>query len=66
MTTRILSRRLELLEATFLPADTGVTEHTINFVEADGTITDSLVLKHSGATPARGGPPKIGRERFKP
>jgi hypothetical protein len=53
MTRRTLARRLERLETRLLPAGSGVTEHTIVFVAADGTKTDSIVLKFSGAAPDR-------------
>lgn len=43
--TRALSRRLERLETRFVPATVG-TQHTIVFVDADGTKTGSIVLHH--------------------
>jgi len=56
MITRTLARRLERLEADLVPPDHGVTEHTIVFVDADGTETESMILSHgapSGKWPAR-------------
>jgi hypothetical protein len=49
--TRALSRRLERLEARLPPPDEEPIQHIIQFVDADGTITDSLVMNHSA--PAR-------------
>ena len=46
MINRTLVRRLERLEADLVPLDHGVTEHTIAFVDADGTETQSMVLSH--------------------
>jgi len=59
MITRTLARRLEQLEADLVPPDHGVTEHTIVFVDADGTETESMVLSHSapcGRWPTRRSP----------
>jgi hypothetical protein len=53
MTNSALSRRLDWLETRLLPADSGVTEHTIVFVDGDGVKTDSMVLKFSDATTDR-------------
>jgi hypothetical protein len=50
--TRALSRRLERLEACLPPPDAEPIQHIIRFVDADGTITDSLVINHGA--PARG------------
>jgi len=57
--TRTLVRRLERLEAELAPLDHGVTEHTIVFVDGDGTETESMVLSHgapSGRWPQRRSP----------
>jgi hypothetical protein len=59
MITRTLARRLERLEADLVPLDHGVTEHTIVFVDADGTETESMVLSQGtpyGRWPARRSP----------
>jgi len=59
MITRTLARRLERLEADLVPPDHGVIEHTIVFVDADGTKTESMVMKHGapcGRWPARRSP----------
>ena len=59
MITRTLARRLERLEADLAPPDHGVTEHTIVFVDSDGTETESMVLSHGAPScswPARRSP----------
>jgi len=59
MITRILSRRLDRLETRFLPPDDEPTQHTILFVDADGSATDSMVMKFGGWAPSRS--PRGGR-----
>jgi hypothetical protein len=54
MITRNLSRRLERLETRLLPPDDEPTEHTILFVDVDGMVADSLVMKFGGYAPGRG------------
>jgi hypothetical protein len=41
-----LLRRLERLETRILPQDREVIEHKIVFVDADGSETESMVMKH--------------------
>ena len=53
MIIRTLLRRLERLETRLLPPDRGVTEHTIVFVDADGTEAESMVMKFSHGAPSR-------------
>ena len=48
MIIRTLLRRLERLETRLLPPERAVIEHTIVFVDADGTKTESMLLKHGG------------------
>jgi len=49
MITRTLSRRLERLEMCFLPTSQTLT-HIIKFIDADGTVTGSLVLGPHGTS----------------
>ena len=44
---RAPSRRSERLETRFVPATAG-TQHTVVFVDADGTKAGSIVLHHGG------------------
>ena len=46
MIIRTVLRRLERLETRLLPPDRGVTEHTIVFVDADGTKAESMKFSH--------------------
>jgi hypothetical protein len=48
MIIRILLRRLERLDTRLFPPDRGVTEHTIVFVDADGTDTEPLYRERLG------------------
>jgi hypothetical protein len=47
MTTRTLARRLERLKTRILPTSQP-EPHAINFVDADGTVTSTLVLGPNG------------------
>jgi hypothetical protein len=49
MITRTLFRRLERLEMSFQPA-VKREPHTIKFVDANGTVTSSLMLGPDGAS----------------
>jgi hypothetical protein len=53
MIARTLSRRLERLETRFLPPDEEFTQHLIHFIDADGTVTGSMLMKFGGCAPGR-------------
>jgi hypothetical protein len=50
---KTLSRRLERLEERILPSGDPPIEHIIRFVEADGTVVETMVIQHRWAHPGR-------------
>ena len=56
MANRTLARRLEDLEAEFLPVAGETMTIRVDFVERDGTVVDHMDFTVDGTAPTRKGP----------
>ena len=63
MIGRTLARRLEDLEAEFLPVAGETTIIRVDFVERDGTVVDHMDFTVSGTAPTRQKRPRARRGR---